>query len=199
MTTTPGRPLRRHVRPRHQPRPPGTLTRQIACEWLKSNVAIWTQWIPYETKCRVGWGLVGPLGNYVANRSVASSCQWCEPGRYSVELRDFDGMTWVCPVAALDAQQGARHLRWNLGVCSSRQGERRECHRIMYEPPSTKRVAGAVLRWVKHSPESQHDALKEKRNTQQRCDTGSQAMDVDEHRCCRHSATRPRSLCHSHA
>eukprot|EP00439_Symbiodinium_sp_Y106_P032155 s4992_g3.t2 len=65
---------------------------QTACNWLKANSAVWMAWLPNETACTAGKGLVNSLGELVVDRSLAVSCQVCPVGTSSME----QGSTQVC-------------------------------------------------------------------------------------------------------
>ena len=39
---------------------------QTACNWLRANPAVWMAWLPNETACTAGKGLVNSLGELVA-------------------------------------------------------------------------------------------------------------------------------------
>ena len=41
--------------------------RETACNWLKANPAVWMAWLPNETACTAGKGLVNSLGELVAD------------------------------------------------------------------------------------------------------------------------------------
>ncbi|CAE7337327.1 RPS6 [Symbiodinium natans] len=64
---------------------PNPNTWQTACEWLKDNEPLWKAWIPNETECSAGKGLVDDAGNFVQSRGLAVNCQFCPVGTYSAE------------------------------------------------------------------------------------------------------------------
>lgn len=69
---------------------------EVACEWLRNNDQTWSDWIPLATLCQKGWGLTFRDGSYSLDRVNAVSCSWCEPGRYSKQIKDDLGATFVC-------------------------------------------------------------------------------------------------------
>uniref|UniRef100_A0A7S1PJQ5 Tyrosine-protein kinase ephrin type A/B receptor-like domain-containing protein n=1 Tax=Alexandrium catenella TaxID=2925 RepID=A0A7S1PJQ5_ALECA len=63
---------------------------QLVCEWLNNNTNIWLlgtkKWLPEETTCEVGQGIVSSTGEWVESRVQAQSCAWCAPGRMSERI-----------------------------------------------------------------------------------------------------------------
>lgn len=62
-----------------------------ACEWLRRN-SVWQDWLPSDTKCSEGRGLVDAQGGFVNDPAAAVSCQTCPVGTQSNTL----GTTRVC-------------------------------------------------------------------------------------------------------
>eukprot|EP00931_Biecheleriopsis_adriatica_P032308 TRINITY_DN1886_c0_g1_i4.p1 TRINITY_DN1886_c0_g1~~TRINITY_DN1886_c0_g1_i4.p1 ORF type:complete len:1121 (+),score=124.49 TRINITY_DN1886_c0_g1_i4:176-3364(+) len=71
---------------------------RIACEWLRTSADVWERWIPLETECLLGQGLIdnSTSPNYVHHRSLAAGCEWCPPGKFSASLTDAKGTTHQC-------------------------------------------------------------------------------------------------------
>lgn len=65
---------------------------ETSCAWLQGNEALWKEWIPNETECVLGKGLVDGDGSFISDRSLATSCEFCPVGTKSVEF----GATRVC-------------------------------------------------------------------------------------------------------
>eukprot|EP00435_Cladocopium_sp_Y103_P020125 s928_g4.t3 len=63
-----------------------------ACQWLKENTDAWKSWVPDQTVCAVGKGLVNLQGNFVMQREQAVNCGVCPPGFASQK----EGATRVC-------------------------------------------------------------------------------------------------------
>lgn len=78
----------------------------VACRWLLANRAVWQPWVPDETSCDMGWGLVNQLQAYVTNRAAARSCAWCLPGSFSDGLQDSKGTTRICTLCPTGSAQG---------------------------------------------------------------------------------------------
>ena len=55
----------------------------VACEWAKANRLRWTSWLPIETSCIPGFGLVDAQDALVTVRSLAASCKVCPAGTFS--------------------------------------------------------------------------------------------------------------------
>ncbi|CAK9094254.1 Ephrin_rec_like domain-containing protein, partial [Durusdinium trenchii] len=68
----------------------------IACQWVKENEQTWQRWLPFQTKCFEGFGIVDTTGAYVSTRSKAASCGICQSGTFSDELEDEHGKTYRC-------------------------------------------------------------------------------------------------------
>lgn len=56
-----------------------------ACKWLK-RTSHWTTWLPSDTQCAEGKGLVDAQGAFVLKESDAISCSVCPVGTYSKRL-----------------------------------------------------------------------------------------------------------------
>lgn len=54
-----------------------------ACDWLLANRDVWSPWIPSPTTCATGAGIVDARGNFLQSDMNATSCQQCQPGRFS--------------------------------------------------------------------------------------------------------------------
>jgi len=63
-----------------------------ACEWLQQNPALWESWLPNETACTSGKGLVNVSDDFIFDRSRAVGCKVCPVGHHSVE----QGTTRIC-------------------------------------------------------------------------------------------------------
>ncbi|CAK9091184.1 40S ribosomal protein S6 [Durusdinium trenchii] len=61
-----------------------------ACTWLKqaSTASTWQAWIPSDTTCPLGRGLVDSQRNYVTHRDLAVACAACPAGMFSQESED---------------------------------------------------------------------------------------------------------------
>eukprot|EP00434_Breviolum_minutum_P008465 symbB.v1.2.007468.t2/scaffold455.1/size335105/16 len=73
-----------------------------ACEWLLANDALWQSWMPNETACTSGKGLVDQNGNFITNRGEAVGCETCPVGHYSQE----QDATRVCTPCSSGSYQG---------------------------------------------------------------------------------------------
>lgn len=60
---------------------------ETACTWLKEQ-NIWKPWIPSDTACVRGKGLVDALGNYVTQVDAAVGCEVCPVGTSSQEAAE---------------------------------------------------------------------------------------------------------------
>eukprot|EP00933_Yihiella_yeosuensis_P028794 TRINITY_DN22607_c0_g1_i1.p1 TRINITY_DN22607_c0_g1~~TRINITY_DN22607_c0_g1_i1.p1 ORF type:complete len:1129 (-),score=162.52 TRINITY_DN22607_c0_g1_i1:633-4019(-) len=87
----------------------GTDFEGAACRWLRKNEPVWKPWIAGVTTCSPGQGMVNANGNYVSNRSLATTCRFCSAGYRSVEVWD-KGVTYACegcPPGKSQAMPGA--------------------------------------------------------------------------------------------
>lgn len=72
---------------------------RIACDWVQENRAVWSEWTVLPTACAPGQGLTSALdviNGFVPTRQKATSCEWCSPGRFSQQLKDSVGTTFIC-------------------------------------------------------------------------------------------------------
>ena len=76
-----------------------------ACAWLKTNATaeIWQSWVPSDTACTRGRGLVDEEGNYVMEREQAVACALCPVGTRSQDdmslpmtFQGFGERLWDC-------------------------------------------------------------------------------------------------------
>lgn len=75
----------------------GSSNYDVACKWIQDNEAIWSQWVPVDTNCQEGFGMVDASGHFVENRSDAVACDICSAGTYSKEIKDDGlGKTFQC-------------------------------------------------------------------------------------------------------
>lgn len=72
-----------------------------ACTWALANRDLWEKWVPKETDCSSGLGLVDLQQNFVTEVSAAVECATCPPGRASVK----SGNTRVCSKCAAGSSQ----------------------------------------------------------------------------------------------
>eukprot|EP00440_Ansanella_granifera_P025675 gb/GFBE01027882.1/.p1 GENE.gb/GFBE01027882.1/~~gb/GFBE01027882.1/.p1 ORF type:complete len:1137 (+),score=138.99 gb/GFBE01027882.1/:1-3411(+) len=91
-------------------------TRYTACQWLLANQERWKAWIPDSTSCSYthGYGMVDRSSNFVSNRSLASDCELCRPGKYAVKLKDEQGSTSIC----VDCEKGTKQDKGAQTSCS---------------------------------------------------------------------------------
>ncbi len=68
----------------------------VACEWIILNRDRWDKWIPKESTCFPGFGLVDGAGAKVTSRDAAVGCALCLPGTLSLPVLDNIGRTYVC-------------------------------------------------------------------------------------------------------
>eukprot|EP00435_Cladocopium_sp_Y103_P062842 s332_g24.t1 len=78
---------------------------QVACHWILSNRPRGEKWIPKETTCIPGFGLVDAAGSFVSSRNVATGCGLCTPGSQSLPLLDEVGRTYRCGFCDLGTYQ----------------------------------------------------------------------------------------------
>lgn len=69
--------------------------RQI-CTWANSNRDVWEPWLPIETNCILGFGLVNAQAGHVDSREQAVRCSLCPAGRFSQFVVDEIGHTYRC-------------------------------------------------------------------------------------------------------
>lgn len=70
----------------------------VACNWVQNNGPRWRAWIPIATECTrsLGFGLVTDDGTFVQDRSLATGCSLCTPGRFASTYSDNVGQSAVC-------------------------------------------------------------------------------------------------------
>eukprot|EP00439_Symbiodinium_sp_Y106_P000555 s6003_g1.t1 len=81
----------------------GTDPHASACAWLQTHRDQWTAWVPSQTECTVGRGLVDAQGNFVASRSDAKDCAICPPGRAS----ERSASTFICSLCQVGSFQNS--------------------------------------------------------------------------------------------
>eukprot|EP00435_Cladocopium_sp_Y103_P071133 s1096_g36.t2 len=74
----------------------GDIKEKVACEWIKDNVDVWKEWIPVDTKCLAGFGMVDSDGEFVSVRDNATGCDICKAGTFSEKFSDETGKTFRC-------------------------------------------------------------------------------------------------------
>ncbi|CAJ1328795.1 unnamed protein product, partial [Effrenium voratum] len=70
--------------------------RNVSCQWMKDNRNKWESWVPIDTACLEGFGLIDGQGAFLDNRPDATGCGLCPAGRASEEVVDADGRTFRC-------------------------------------------------------------------------------------------------------
>jgi len=93
---------------------PGASYADIACEWVRDHREVWQSWVPLETSCSAGHGLVDFGGSFVTDRSTATSCSPCPAGSLSVPVTDALGDTFSC----LECPPGSSQKMWGQDFCS---------------------------------------------------------------------------------
>ena len=84
--------------------------RNVTCNWLRNNRAMWQTWIPDETVCFPGFGLYDSvLKQFTDDRNVTNKiiCQACEPGTYSQKITDGFGDTQICVPCEVGTSQAS--------------------------------------------------------------------------------------------
>lgn len=79
--------------------------KEAACDWIRLNRDKWEEWVTIETSCTAGFGLVDVEGQFLANRSGASTCERCAAGFFSQEYVDDKGKTHRCVPCAPGTSQ----------------------------------------------------------------------------------------------
>ncbi|CAK9008661.1 unnamed protein product [Durusdinium trenchii] len=69
---------------------------EVACRWINQLQERWKSWVPVETNCMPGFGMVAVNGSFVQRRDDAVSCYVCPAGTSSQEFRDDDGQSYRC-------------------------------------------------------------------------------------------------------
>ncbi|CAE7420058.1 SCUBE3 [Symbiodinium sp. CCMP2592] len=82
--------------------------RKQMCEWAKSNRDIWEEWLPIETNCILGFGLVNEQDEPVDSRERAVTCSLCPAGRFSQFMVDPVGHTHRCAQCPPGTHQNTR-------------------------------------------------------------------------------------------
>ncbi|CAK9004860.1 unnamed protein product [Durusdinium trenchii] len=59
-----------------------------ACSWITRHEHIWSKWIPVDTNCFLGFGVVDEHGTFLPSKTGAVSCDVCPPGTFSEDLPD---------------------------------------------------------------------------------------------------------------
>ncbi|CAJ1374394.1 unnamed protein product [Effrenium voratum] len=70
--------------------------RNVSCQWMKDNRNKWESWVPIDTACLEGFGLIDGQGAFLDNRTDAAGCGLCPAGRASEEVVDVTGRTFRC-------------------------------------------------------------------------------------------------------
>eukprot|EP00438_Fugacium_kawagutii_P002916 Skav230083 [mRNA] locus=scaffold2569:306570:309736:- [translate_table: standard] len=78
---------------------------EVACEWMFDNRHRWELWVPKDTTCFSGFGLIDVAGNTVASRENAVGCGLCAPGTISSAVLDDIGRTFTCTSCAAGTYQ----------------------------------------------------------------------------------------------
>ncbi|CAK9043774.1 unnamed protein product [Durusdinium trenchii] len=78
-----------------------------ACTWLKqaSTASTWQAWIPSDTTCPLGRGLVDSQRNYVTHRDLAVACAACPAGMFSQESGETR-VSQPCPAGSHQSLPG---------------------------------------------------------------------------------------------
>eukprot|EP00930_Biecheleria_cincta_P037997 TRINITY_DN26104_c0_g1_i2.p1 TRINITY_DN26104_c0_g1~~TRINITY_DN26104_c0_g1_i2.p1 ORF type:complete len:1208 (-),score=166.70 TRINITY_DN26104_c0_g1_i2:140-3280(-) len=77
----------------------------VSCEWLKESERHWSRWLLGLKTCKIGSGLADDSGAMVYTRIEAQQCVTCPAGRFSRELLDSDGLTYVCALCPAGKRQ----------------------------------------------------------------------------------------------
>ncbi|CAE7449261.1 Tg [Symbiodinium sp. CCMP2456] len=72
----------------------------VACQWITSNRQRWERWVPKDTTCIPGFGLIDAAGNAVTTREAAKGCGLCTPGTSSKAILDETGRTYTCDLCS---------------------------------------------------------------------------------------------------
>lgn len=70
------------------------LWEDAACRWIRKEENrrdLWSKWIPVDTNCFVGYGLVDSEGVFVDARDTAVRCEICPAGAFSEDERPSRG------------------------------------------------------------------------------------------------------------
>lgn len=61
---------------------------QVSCGWVKENEGRWRQWVPIDTSCQQGFGMMDSRGAPVQSRADAVTCGLCPAGTASTAVQD---------------------------------------------------------------------------------------------------------------
>ena len=78
---------------------------EVACQWVKSRQDVWERWLPVETNCFQGFGMVNAEGDFLDTRDGAVGCGLCSSGRFSEETADVAGKTHRCTLCSPGSSQ----------------------------------------------------------------------------------------------
>mmetsp|Transcript_7930 Transcript_7930/g.17576 ORF Transcript_7930/g.17576 Transcript_7930/m.17576 type:complete len:1446 (+) Transcript_7930:112-4449(+) len=79
---------------------------EVACRWIKQHRSVWEAWVPSETQCEAGLGLVNADGEYVPSLGDgAVACAFCPAGRFSEEVINMN--TRICTLCPSGTSQSA--------------------------------------------------------------------------------------------
>ena len=78
---------------------------EVACQWIFDNRQRWEMWVPKDTTCFAGFGLIGVAENAVTSREDAAGCGHCAPGTVSSAVLDDVGRTDACTSCEVGAYQ----------------------------------------------------------------------------------------------
>eukprot|EP00438_Fugacium_kawagutii_P007180 Skav210213 [mRNA] locus=scaffold2492:31352:32077:+ [translate_table: standard] len=99
---------------------------ETACNWLKGKTTLWSQWLPRQTDCTRGQGLVDALGTFVTNASQALKCAACPPGYAAVQFNSVQ-ICSLCPAGSFQNFPGESScLPCEPGSVAAEEGSR-EC------------------------------------------------------------------------
>lgn len=97
-------------------------TWDTACRWILSNTDAWQSWVPYQTVCAVGKGLVDLQNNFVSLRSEAVNCAVCPPGFASLKSQSTRVCSKCQPGFYQNSFRAAECLPCEPGTISSEAG-----------------------------------------------------------------------------
>eukprot|EP00913_Durusdinium_trenchii_P010793 g10124.t1 len=90
--------------------------------WILSNTDAWQSWVPYQTVCAVGKGLVDLQNNFVSLRSEAVNCAVCPPGFASLKSQSTRVCSKCQPGFYQNSFRAAECLPCEPGTISSEAG-----------------------------------------------------------------------------
>ena len=90
------------------------LYHDAACSWVRRQSEIWSRWIPVDTNCFLGYGLVDEHGMFLSSMAGGVSCEVCPAGTYSENFADSgnSGRTrrcTPCPLGTSQAKAASSH------------------------------------------------------------------------------------------